>query len=287
MVLEKIKEALPGMSPNFRKIASYILDHETSVPFTSIHALGKSIQISTATLVRFAQSLGYRGYQSFKRDLQEEIRQRLQPADKVSLSKLGTLPEDKRLRKLLRNEHNNLRSTLKNLKLEDLETMIQKVKSARRIFLAGFGITQHFAHILHAAFLATQEKDAYVVSGSISEYCHTLKRFGPEDVLFLLTFPPYSAEVTHVARVAKERKGTLYLITDSATCPVYSDADIVVKCVTHSLVMTTSFVGLVSLIHVFMHMLLLSSDDRVKNVRDGFEIEPTGYAILKGKEGRL
>lgn len=287
MVLEKIKDALPGMSPTFRKIASYILDHETSVPFTSIHALGSSIQLSTATLVRFAQSLGYSGYQSFKRDLQEEIRQRLQPDDKVSLSKLGTLPEDKRLRKLVRNEHSNLRRTLNNLKLEDLGTMIQRVKSARRIFVAGFGITQHFARVLHAAFLATQEMDAYVVSGSVSDYSTVLKRFGAEDVLFLLTFPPYSAEITHVARVVKERKGTLYLFTDSAACPVYSDADIVVKCVTHSLVMTNSFVGLVSLIHVFMHMLLLSSEDRVKNVRDGFEIERLGYSILKGKEERL
>jgi hypothetical protein len=34
-------------------------------------------------------------------------------------------------------------------------------------------------------------------------------------------------------------------------------------------------------------MLLLSSEDRVKNVRDGFEIERLGYSILKGKEERL
>ncbi len=284
MVLEKIKDALPGMSPNFRKIASYILDHETSVPFTSIHSLGKSIQTSTATLVRFAQSLGYSGYQSFKRDLQKEIRSRLQPCDKVNLSKLDTLPEEKRLRKLIQNEYNNLRRTLNNLKLEDLEKMILQVKGARRIFVAGFGITQHFARILHAAFLATQEMDAYVVSGSVSDYAQILKRFGSEDVMFLLTFPPYSAEVNHVARVVKERNGTLYLFTDSASCPVYSEADIVVKCVTHSLVMTNSFVGLVSLIHVFMHMLLLASEDKGKNVRAGFEIERMGYSILKSKE---
>ncbi|MCX7786119.1 MAG: MurR/RpiR family transcriptional regulator [Spirochaetes bacterium] len=286
MVLEKIKDALPSMSPNFRKIASHILDHETSVPFISIHDLSRSLQISTATLVRFAQSLGYRGYQGFKRDLQNEIRQRLQPDDRVSLSKLGSLPEDKRLRKLIQNEHNNLRRTLNNLKLEDLERMIQRVKGARRIFVAGFGITQYFACVLYAAFLATQEKDVYLVSGSISNYSQILKRFGAEDVLFLLTFPPYSAEVNHVARVVKDQKGTLYLFTDSANCPVYSDADIVVKCVTHSLVMTNSFVGLVSLIHVFMHMLLLSSEDKGRNVRIGFEIEKLGYSILSTKEGR-
>ncbi|GAB4222990.1 MAG: MurR/RpiR family transcriptional regulator [Spirochaetales bacterium] len=284
MVLEKIKDALPGMSPNFRKIASYILDHETTVPFTSIHSLGKSIPTSTATLVRFAPSLGYSGYQSFKRDLQKEIRSRLQPGDKVNLSKLGTLPGEKRLRKLIQNEYNNLRRTLNNLRLEDMEQMIQRVKGARRIFVAGFGITQHFARILHGAFLATLEVDTYVVTGSVSEYSQVLKRFGSDDVLFLLTFPPYSAEVNHVARVVKERKGTLYLFTDSANCPVYSDAEIVVKCSTHSLVMTNSFVGLVSLIHVFMHMLLLASEDKGENVRDGFEIERMGYTILKSKE---
>jgi len=284
LVSTKIKETLPHMNPNFRKIGSFILDHDNKVAFTSIYALSDALGTSTATLVRFAKSLGYSGYQSFKKELQEEIQHRLQPYEKVSLSKLGSLPGEKQLQKLIQNEYNNLRGTLTSLKIKDLETMIQAVKSAQRIFIAGFGITRHFAQILQTTFLASQEKDVFVVSGSVSDYSPLLKSFRAGDIMFIMTFPPYSAEVLHVANVTKERGGYLCLFTDSASCPIYSQADIAVKCSTNSLLMSNSFVGLVSTIQVFIHMLLLSGENGGDNIRNGLEMQKLGYTMIGKKE---
>jgi DNA-binding MurR/RpiR family transcriptional regulator len=284
LVSSKIKEALPLMTPNFRKIGSFILDHDNRVAFTSIYTLSDALGTSTATLVRFAKSLGYSGYQSFKKELQEEIQHRLQPYEKVSLSKLGSLSEEKRLQRLTQNEYNNLRSTLNNLTLKDLDTMIHAVKSARRIFIAGFGITRHFAQILQTTFLTSQEKDVFVIAGSVSDYSPLLKSFGSEDIMFLMTFPPYSAETLHVANVTKERGGYLCLFTDSASCPVYSHADVAIKCSTNSLLMANSFVGLVSTIQVFIHMLLLSGEHSGDNIRSGIEMQKQGYTIIGNRE---
>jgi len=284
LVSTKIKETLPHMNPNFQKIGSFILDHDNKVAFTSIYPLSDALGTSTATLVRFAKSLGYSGYQSFKKELQEEIQHRLQPYEKVSLSKLGSLPEEKQLQRLIQNECNNLRITLNNLKLTDMETMIHAVKNARRIFIAGFGISRHFAHILQTTFLASQEKDVFVITGSVSDYSPLLKSFGHEDIMFLMTFPPYSAEVRHVADVTKGRGGYLCLFTDSASCPVYSHADVTVKCSTNSLLMSNSFVGLVSTIQVFIHMLLLSGDHGGDNIRNGLEMQKLGYSIISNRE---
>jgi len=284
LVSIKIKENFPRMNFNFQKIASFILDHDDKVAFSSIYALSDALGMSTATLVRFAKALGYSGYQSFKKELQEEIQHRLQPYEKVSLSKLGTLSEEKQLQRLAQNEYNNLRRTLKSLQLKDLETMIQAVKNTRRIFIAGFGITRYFAQILQTALLACQEKDVLMITGSVSDYSPLLKSFGAEDIMFLMTFPPYSAEILHVASVTKERGGYLCLFTDSASCPVYSQADTTIKCSTNSLLMSNSFVGLVSTIQVFVHMLLLSGGDNEENIRRGLEMQKLGYAIISKKE---
>jgi len=119
------------------------------------------------------------------------------------------------------NEYNNLRTTLNSLNLKDLEAMIQAVKNAHRIFITGFGITRYFAQILQAAFLASQGKDVFVITGSISDYSSLLKSFNFKDIMFLMTFPPYSAEVLHVASITKEQGGYLCLFTDSASCPVF------------------------------------------------------------------
>jgi hypothetical protein len=44
--------------------------------------------------------------------------------------------------------------------------------------------------------------------------------------------------------------------------------------------MSNSFVGLVSVIHVFIHMLLLSSENGGKSIRNGLEMEKMGYSII-------
>jgi len=284
LVSTKIKENLARMNSNFQKIGSFILDHENKVAFSSIYALSDALGISTATLVRFSKSLGYSGYQDFRKELQEEIQHRIQPYEKVSLSRLGAIPEEKQLQKLIQNEYNNLRTTLNSLNLKDLETMIQDVKNAHRIFITGFGITRYFAQILQAAFLASQEKDVFVITGSISDYSSLLKSFGSKDIMFLMTFPPYSAEVLHVASITKEQRGYLCLFTDSASCPVFSQADIVIKSSTNSLLMSNSFVGLLSTIQVFIHMLLLSGGNGEDNIRSSLEMQKRGYTMICQKE---
>jgi len=280
MVLAKIRENLPFMHQNFRKIGTYILDNRNNLAFSSIYSLSKELKVSTATIVRFAKSLGYSGYQSFKKDLQEEIQHRLQPYEKVSLSRLGELPEEQQLHRLIQNEYNNLRDTLNTLELSDIETIIDALKKCRRIYIAGFGITRHFAQVLQTTLLFGQVKDVFIISGSISDYYPQLKNFTTEDLMFVMTFPPYSAEIQHVADVVKKRGGLLYLFTDSANCPIYPDADLIIKCTTNSLLMANSFVGLVSTIHILNHMLLLSLEECKEHVRAGIEMEKEGYMLI-------
>ncbi len=282
MVLTNIKENLPFMYQNFRKIGTYILDNENSVAFSSIYSLSHDLNVSTATLVRFAKKLGYSGYQSFKKALQEEIHHKLQPYEKVSLSRLGELPEEQRLQKLIQNEYNNLRNTLNALELSQLELVVDALKKCRSIYIAGFGITRHFAQILQTTLLYGQAKDVFCISGSISDFYPQLRNFTSDDLMFILTFPPYSAEILEVANVVKKQKGKLCLFTDSANCPIYSDADIIIKCVTNSLLMSNSFVGVISAIHIIIHMLLLSLEECKETIRAGIEMEQEGYSLIAG-----
>lgn len=281
-VLARIKENLPRLHPSFRNIGSHILDHHNNVAFSPILTMARELDVSTATLVRFAKQLGYSGYQEFRKALQEELRHQLQPRDKVNLTGLGGLPEKQRIQKLIQNEHNNLRDTLQGLDPADLESIVETLKTCRSIYVAGFGITRHLAQVLHTSLLADQGKDAFLISGSISDYYPQLKNFTADDVMFILTFPPYSAETRQVAEVVKERKGTLYLFTDSAACPIYPDARRIIKCATNSMLTANSFVGVISSIHILVHMLLLSQEGCGESVREGMEIEQKGYALIAG-----
>jgi len=287
MILGKIREMLPGMPPNFRKIGSYILDHEQSVAFASIYIISEAVGVSNASMVRFAKSLGLAGYQDFKREIQDEIRHRLGPYDKIALRELDLLPEEKRLQKLFLNEVNNLRNTLDNIKLPELQAMAESIRSSRKIFTSGFGVTRHLVRIFEYTLLSSVSKEVSVISGSVSDYAPMLKSFTSDDAMFLMTFPPYSDEVRHVAKVVKERGGKLHLFTDSAICPVYSLADTVIKCDTNSLLLSNSYVGLVSILNILVHMVFLgSADSSIESRSQTLAMQEAGYVALRQAQGQ-
>ncbi|HEY9053230.1 MAG TPA: MurR/RpiR family transcriptional regulator [Rectinemataceae bacterium] len=283
MILTKIRKMLPDMPPNFKRIGGYILDHEQSVAFASIYTVSAAIGVSNASLVRFAKSLGLDGYQGLKREVQEEMRHRLSPYDKIALRELDLLPEEKRLQKLCQNELNNLRNTYENLKLEDLRSMVDGIRRARKIFVCGFGASRHMARSFEYALQSSLTKDIAAISGSVSDYSPVLKSICEQDLIFIMTFPPYSDEVKHVAQVTKDRGAALYLFTDSASCPIYHLADMTLKCDTNSLLLSNSYVGLVSLMNILVHMVFLHSKDASIDSRSQtIVMQESGYATIHG-----
>lgn len=281
MILGKIRDKLPEMASNYRKIASYILDHEQSVAFASIYTISQAIGVSNASLVRFAKSLGLNGYQELKHQVQDEIKHRLSPYDKIALRELDLLPEEKRLQKLFLNELNNLRNTFENVKQKDLQAMADSIRNSRRIFTCGFGASRHLARIFEYTLMSSVNKDVIVISGSVSDYSPRLRSFTAGDAMFIMTFPPYSDEVRHVAQVVKDKGGILNLFTDSASCPIYSLADSVVKCATNSLLLSNSYAGLVSTLNILVHTVFLSSKDTSIEARSQtVAMQESGYASI-------
>ena len=259
LTFERIKAALPSMPPSSKRIALYMLENGQTVGFSSTRDLGRRIGVSEASIVRFVQSLGFDGYIDFRHALEEDIRHRLGVADKIALSGLDLLPDEKRLRCLSNNEMSNLKKTLDGLDLASMRSMVCGAAEARRLFVSGFGASTNMVKYFEYGLLGLRWKDVVTVTGSISDYSSRLCSFSSSDVLLLITFPPYSREALQVASHAKKAGGAIYLFTDSPRCPAYPDAAASIICENNSLLLTNSFVGLVAVIQIFINMLALTN----------------------------
>ena len=65
----KILQKYDELSKKQKKIADYIIRHFDEVVFLSITRLAAVLDVSEATIVRFAQNLGHKGFPELKRDL--------------------------------------------------------------------------------------------------------------------------------------------------------------------------------------------------------------------------
>ena len=70
-----------------RVIAKYILNNYDKAAFMTAGKLGRIVGVSESTVVRFAAELGYDGYPSMRKALQEMIRHRLTSVQRIEVAK--------------------------------------------------------------------------------------------------------------------------------------------------------------------------------------------------------
>ena len=72
-ILHMIDGHMNRFSKGQKRIAGYILEHYNEAASMTASRLGKLVGVSESTVVRFASELGYDGYPSMQRALQEMI----------------------------------------------------------------------------------------------------------------------------------------------------------------------------------------------------------------------
>lgn len=82
-ILHNIESGLDSFSKGQKRIALYILENYDKAAFMTASKLGQLAEVSESTVVRFASELGYDGYPSMQRALQEMIRSRLTSTQRI------------------------------------------------------------------------------------------------------------------------------------------------------------------------------------------------------------
>ena len=75
-----------SFSKGQKRIAAYILENYDKAAFMTANKLGKTAQVSESTVVRFATELGYDGYPTMQKALQEIIRGMLTSIQRIQTS---------------------------------------------------------------------------------------------------------------------------------------------------------------------------------------------------------
>ena len=142
------------LSKGQKRIAEYISCHyEKAVSMTAV-MLGRQCGVSESTVVRFAMALGYEGYPEMQEKLRSMVRQRLTAEQRV-----GMMEETDRrevVSTVLKNDLQNLRKTMDELRPQDFDMAVECILAARRMYIMGLRSSAPLAmflyHYLHQIF---------------------------------------------------------------------------------------------------------------------------------------
>jgi DNA-binding MurR/RpiR family transcriptional regulator len=197
-----------------RSIAEYVLEHLTAVPFLSIPELARRVQVSEATVVRFAQRLGYPGFSELKMELVDILQEQLKLGDDGTPEQIA----DDIFASVADLETSNIRRTVDALDRTLFAEVGEALFQASAVSTFGMGVSSHLAELAAYTLLQIGLR-TQTLSTRFSSPLEQLVTSTPSDVVMVFSLPPYSRQGLDMLAAARELEIRTVAVTDRVTAP--------------------------------------------------------------------
>lgn len=213
--LSLTRSTYPSLSPAEQRVADYVLEHPEEVIYFSVTELAEASGVGESTVIRFCQSVGFRGYQEFKLSLaREQVSDRENVTGHVDpLDDLPTL-----VQKLTFANARAVEETANLLAGPALERAVEALLRARKIDFYGVGASGATALDAKYKFLRIGKVCDALTDGHLQAMSAAL--LGPEDVAVGFSHSGSTKDVVESMRLASQAGATTIGITSYARSPL-------------------------------------------------------------------
>ena len=219
--LSLISDSLPKLNGANRKVAAFIIASPSETINLTVTELGKRVGVSEASIVRFAQSLGYSGFHALKIRLAEDI------VSPMSIIHEDFASDDKpvtAVQKAMTAGLRSLEDTARILELPTLEAVVQRFCDARQIELFASGNTVPIAMDLNFRLTHIGLQSRFSPDPTLQEMHAALA--STQDVAVGLSHTGSSKDTVYALRLAKERGAKTVCITNHSDSPLTQYGDL-------------------------------------------------------------
>ena len=196
-ISQRIKNAYSTFSKGQKKIANAILNDYDKAAYMTAAKLGALVGVSESTVVRFANELGFEGYSEFQRAVQELVRTKLTPNQRIEVTKKRLGAGDV-LENVIESDINKIRYTVERLDRDAFYKSIDAILSAKSIYVMGARSTESLA----------------------AEMFEQMFSIGKDDTLIAFSFPRYSSKMVNAVKYANQNGANVVVFTDSELSPL-------------------------------------------------------------------
>lgn len=218
-LITAITERMPTLSKGQKRIAHFILDHYDSAAFMTANKLGKEVEVSESTVVRFAAELGYDGYPHLQKAMQELVRSKLTSLQRIEITR-SRMRDDEVLDNIMAFDIANVRQTLDEMPRDVFYAAVDAIVSARRVYIFGAGSCRALANFI-AYYLKMLLVDIHLIyTSSETEIFEEMLHIDKRDAIIGVSFPRYSSKAVKALHFAHSRGAQVIAITDSPASPI-------------------------------------------------------------------
>jgi DNA-binding MurR/RpiR family transcriptional regulator len=220
-IADRLQARLDTLTRAERQLAHSILEGYPVSGLGSITQVAQNAEVSTPTVARMVQKLGFKGYPQFQSALRAELEAKISGPVARRETWAENAPGAHILNRFTEAVIGNIRHSLGQIDPDGFDALCDLLADReRRVHVVGGRITRVLADYL---FLHLQMIRSGVVlfQGQPNAWPHSLLDLAPGDVLVIFDVRRYENATLKLAEMAAEKGAVIVLVTDQWRSPVH------------------------------------------------------------------
>lgn len=224
-LIQLIHDRHDQMSKTYQRIAVYLTQNPNEVAVHSVNAIAQRCGIHASSFVRYAQSLGYKGF----KELQTLFQRRLATAAQGFEARVTALEAELKgaddptetgfLRDLVVRDVASLQQLLEEVSQNDLALAADLLDRADIIYLVGQLRSSPVVELLRYVLTMLGKRCVLLDPGG-GLATHMARAICKTDVLLAVSFRSYANEVVNIVEEAGQKEIDIIAISDSTLSPL-------------------------------------------------------------------
>ncbi|GAA6179382.1 MULTISPECIES: MurR/RpiR family transcriptional regulator [unclassified Shimia] len=272
---EHIKKVYASLTRAERQLAGVILENYPMSGMGSITRLADKASVSTPTVARMVQKLGYSGFPEFQDALRSEVEARFSNPIAKHESWAQSVPEGHILNRFTDAVITNIRQTLANVDPEQFDALTDLLANEHHaLYITGGRITHALSEYLHLHMQVIRSRVRHI-RGTSNAWPHDLLDIASGDVVLIYDIRRYENSTLRLAEIAKAQGARIALITDQWQSPISQYADVSLNCRIEAPSAWDSTVAMMllseTLIAAVQEASWARTESRMRNLEDMFD----------------
>lgn len=223
----RIEQHFPRLTKSEQKIAAFLLSNYDQAVFLNAADLARELEVSEATMVRFARTIGYESFPQLRRALQHIYRVKTTPATRLQ-HKLADLKtgEGHLLTKVVDMELQYLAEVPHSVSPGDFDRAVKVILKGKRVFVFGTGPSRMLADLVFLR-LTRFGWTTIRLNESGRDLIDKLLLLNKDDAVLATGFHRVTGELVAVLDRARKVGCKSVLLTDTLTAHFNNQADVI------------------------------------------------------------
>jgi DNA-binding MurR/RpiR family transcriptional regulator len=223
-----ISERYSDLTKSEKRIANYLNQNQDEAAFLSAGEIAERLDLSEATMVRFARTIGFENYPDMRVALQENFRHRLTHSSRLR-SRLDDLHTGGDIfERLVASEIDYLTESLQTLDRNALNAAVELIRTHPRVFVFGLGPSISLVDLLEIR-LTRFAHPVIPLKVSGREILEPMMLMEKNDLLIAIGFFNMTPSLQMVLDYANEQHTPVILLTDTLGPMIGTQANVILS----------------------------------------------------------